>query len=104
MLFIFDPISDWYKTQEILDRVVSEDSYMLIYCPYRYKTPDMCNEDVDDFMAALKFISDWFVTSKMLKKFHDALLARDDILFFDEDFSKVPFFANKMSILRWWCW
>ena len=73
---------------------------MLIYCPYRYKTPDMCNEDVDDFMAALKFVSDWFVASKMLEKFHDALLARDDILFFDEDFSKVPFFANKMSILR----
>ena len=91
MLFIFDPVSDWYKTQEILDRVVSEDSYMLIYCPYRYKTPDMCNEDVDDFMAALKFVSDWFVASKMLEKFHD-------------DFSKVSFFANKMSILRWWCW
>ena len=35
----------------------------------------------------------------MLENFHNALLANDDILFYDEDFSKVIFFANKMSIL-----
>ena len=48
----------------------------------------MCNEVVDDCLGALKFIPDWFVTSKVLEKFHSALLANDDILFFDEDFSK----------------
>ena len=35
----------------------------------------------------------------MLEKFHDALLANGDILFFDEDFSKVTFFANEIGIL-----
>ena len=29
----------------------------------------MCDEAVDDCLAALKFIPDWFVASKMLKKF-----------------------------------
>ena len=46
----------------------------------------MCGEGVDDCLTALKFIPNWFVTSKMLDKFHNALLTNDDILFFD-DFS-----------------
>ena len=29
----------------------------------------MCFEAVDDCLAALKFIPDWFVTSKMIKNF-----------------------------------
>ena len=28
----------------------------------------MCDEAVNDFLAALKLISDWFVTGKMIKK------------------------------------
>ena len=35
----------------------------------------------------------------MLEKFHDTLFVNDDILFFDEDFCKVTFFANEMGIL-----
>ena len=38
----------------------------------------MCDKAVDDCLAALKFIPDWFVTIKMLEKFHDALLINDD--------------------------
>ena len=53
----------------------------------------MSNKDVDDCLAALKFICDWFVTSKMLEKFHDALLTNDNLLFYDKDFSKVTFFC-----------
>ena len=52
-------------------------------------------------MSALKFVPDWFVTSKMLEKFHDALLTNDDIPFFNEDkitFNKVTFFANEIGI------
>ena len=45
--------------------------------------------------GALKFIPDWFVTSKMLEMFNNALLANDDILFFN----KVTFFANQIDIL-----
>ena len=51
----------------------------------------MCDESVDDWLAGLKFIPEWFVTSKMLQKFHDALNAND------KDFSKVTFFANEMG-------
>ena len=47
-------------------------------------------------MSALKFVHDLFVTSKMLEKFHDALLTNDDIPFFNED--KVTFFANEIGI------
>ena len=44
------------------------------------------------------FIPNWFVTSKILEKFHDALLANDDMLLFNEDCSKVTFFADEMGI------
>ena len=59
----------------------------------------MCDETVDDCLAELKIIPDWFVPSKMLEKFHDALPANDDILFFNEDFNKIPIFVNQMDIL-----
>ena len=29
-----------------------------------------CDEAVDDCLAALKFVPDWFVTSKMIKYFY----------------------------------
>ena len=54
----------------------------------------MCDNTVDNFLAALKIVLDWFVTNKIPEKFHDYLLAKDDILLFDEDFSKVTFYAN----------
>ena len=51
----------------------------------------MFDEAVDNCLTELKFTPDWFVTTKMLEKIHDALNANDDILLFDEDFSKVTF-------------
>ena len=53
-----------------------------LYYPNRYKTQQKCDETAADCLGALKFISDWFVTRKMLEQFHDALLANDHILFF----------------------
>ena len=41
----------------------------------------MCNKAVDDFLQALKFVLDWFVTNKTIKKLH-VLFADDYILFF----------------------
>ena len=58
----------------------------------------MCDEAVDDCLAALKYIPDWYVTSKMLEKC-DVLHAYDDILFYNEDFNKVRFIANQKNIL-----
>ena len=56
------------------DSVVSEDPFLIVYCPDKYKTQRMCDEAVDDFLTALKLIPDWFVTNKMLEKFDKALL------------------------------
>ena len=55
------------------NRIVFEELFMLIYCPDKCKSKKMCDEAVDNCLAALKFIPDWFFTSKMLEKFHDAL-------------------------------
>ena len=44
-----------------------------MYCPDKYKTQRMCGEAVDDSLAALKLIPDWFVASKMIKKIYTAL-------------------------------
>ena len=60
------------------DRIVSEDSLMIVYCPYKYKTQRMYDKAVDNCLAALKFIPDLFRTSKMLGKFDDALHANND--------------------------
>ena len=62
-------------------------------------TQKICDEAVEDFLAALKFISDWFVTSKMIKKIYTALYADDGLLFFDEDSGDVTFCCNEMGIL-----
>ena len=48
------------------NNVLSEDPFMIMYCPNKYKLR-MCDEAVNDCLAALKFIPDWFVTSKMLE-------------------------------------
>ena len=58
-----------------------EDPFMIVYCPDRYKAQRMCDKAVDDCLAPLKFIPYWFVTSKMLENFDNALHANDDILF-----------------------
>ena len=55
----------------------------------------MCDEAVNDCLAALKFIRDWFVTSKMLENFDNTLHANDDTFFWNEDFDKVTIIANQ---------
>ena len=67
--FVFDSIPNRYKTQEMCDKVVSKAPFLIVYWPYKYKTLRICDKAIDDCLAALKFIPDWFVTSKMIKKF-----------------------------------
>ena len=38
MLFVFDAIPNQYKTQEMCSRVVSEDPFLIVYCPDKCKT------------------------------------------------------------------
>ena len=56
MFFVFDSIPDWHKTQEMCDRVVSEDPFLLVYHLDKYITQKMCDEAVDDSLATLKLI------------------------------------------------
>ena len=98
-IFVFDYIPDRHKTQKRCDRVVSEDPLFIIYCPDRCITQKMCGEAADDFLATLKLISDWFVTSKTIQKLFTALNADKNILYFNEDSGHVVFKCNGMSIL-----
>lgn len=41
----------------------------------------MCNKVVDYFISGIKFLPDWFVTSKMIKKLFTVLYTDDNILF-----------------------
>ena len=94
MIFVFDSILDWYNTQKMRHSDVSEDPFMIVYIPDRYKTQRMCEKVVDNCVTALKLISDWFITIKMLEKFYNAWHANDDeLLFCNEDFDKVTFIA-----------
>ena len=60
----------------------------------------MCDEAVDDSLAALKVVPDWFATSKMIKKHYTALYPDDNIFYFKEDSGNVIFSCNKMVILN----
>ena len=42
---------------------------MIKNCHDKYKTHEMCDKAVDDFLPALKFVPLWVVTNKMIKKF-----------------------------------
>ena len=52
------------------DKAASNDSFMLKYCLNRYTIQKMCHKAVDDFLPALKFVFNWFVTIKMIKFIH----------------------------------
>ena len=59
----------------------------------------MCDEAVDDSLAAPKLISHWLVPSKMIKKLHTDLYAGENIIYLDEDSDNVRFCCNEMGIL-----
>ena len=49
-------------------KVVFRHLLMLKYSLGRYKSQEMCHKAVNAFLPALKFVPDWFVISKMIKK------------------------------------
>ena len=54
----------------------------------------MCGKAVDAFPPTLKFVPDWFLTRKMIKKLDD-LFSNDDIIFVNEDSNFVTFLVMK---------
>ena len=63
----------WPVSSENVCNSCSFLSFIVIYCPDKYKTQKVCNEAIDDCLALIKFIIDWFVSSKMLVKFNTTL-------------------------------
>ena len=61
----------------------------------------MCDEAVDDCLTPLKFVPDWFVTSKMIKILFTAFYADENILCFNEDSGNAVFTCNGMGFLIW---
>ena len=59
----------------------------------------MCYKAINDFPQALRFVPDWFATSKIIKKLCNALFADDDILFFEEDSGNSTFSSDEMGII-----
>ena len=56
MFFEFVSIPNCYKTQEMCDRIVSENPFMIVYCPDRYQTQRVCDEAVHGCQAVLKLV------------------------------------------------
>ena len=57
----------------------------------------MSDKSIDDSLAALTFISNWFVTSKIIKKLYGALYVDENILYFNEDSGNAVFSSNEMG-------
>ena len=82
------------------DIAISDDLFLIVYCPNKYITEKTCNEAVYDSAAALKLIPDWLVTNNMIKKLSTALNVDENILYFNEDSGNVVFNCNEMDILN----
>ena len=80
------------------DRVASEDHPFVVYCPDKCKTKRICDEAVNDSIAALKLISGWFVTNEMIKDVFTALYT-EIMIYFNEDSGNVAFSCSEMGIL-----
>ena len=97
--FVFGSIPDQYEIQEMCIKIVSDDTFKLKYCHGRHKTQDICNKAVDYFLPALKFVPNWFVTSKMIKNLLTALYADENILYFNDILVMSYFLVMKWVIL-----
>ena len=54
---------------------------------------------VNDFLGVSKFILEWFITSKMIKKLYTALYADDDLLFLVKILEMSHFVVMKWAML-----
>ena len=98
--FVFGSVLDRYKSQEIRDKVVHNDPFIIKYSLHRYKTQEMCDKAVDHFLSAVKFVPDFFVKSKLIRNLNNALWADDDILAIYKYSSNVTLSSDEMGILN----
>ena len=78
--FVFDCVLNQCKSRKMCDRVVSEDPFLILYCPGKYEPLAMFDEAVHDSLAVLKLIPECFVISKMIKKLYTALYEDENII------------------------
>ena len=93
-------ISDQNKSQEICDIIISEHPFSMSYFPDKYRFQQMCDEAVDNCLAALKFVLDLFVASKMIKILFTSFYPNGNIFYFNEDSGSVVFTCNGMGIFN----
>ena len=55
------------------DIVVSLYPFSIVYSPDKSITQKMCDEAIDDSLAALKLILDWCVTRKIIEQLYSTL-------------------------------
>ena len=73
MFFVFSSIPNQYKTKEMYNSIICDDSFLIILVPDQYKTQKICDKAVDDCLAALKFAPDWIFTRKMIKTLYSVV-------------------------------
>ena len=88
------------KLKKMCDRIISEETFLIIYCPDKYKPERICDKAVDDHLAALKLILDWFATCKTIKELDTALCADENILYFNEGSVNAICCCDKIGILN----
>ena len=84
--------------QELCDKIVSKNPFMLKHCFDRYKTQEMCDKAVDNFLLALKLVPDWYVTSNIIEKLDNSVFSNDEIVFGDLDSDFVTLFGNDREL------
>ena len=57
----------------------------------------MCDKAVNGFLPTLYFVPDWFATSKIIEKLHNALFTDDHIVFTDEGSGIVTFSSGDLN-------
>ena len=75
-------------------------SFLLVYCSDKHETQRRCDKSVDNSLAALRLIPDWFVKSRMSGKLYTALYADQNILYSDEGSGNALFSCKEMGILN----
>ena len=84
----------------MFDKIVSEDPFLIVYCPDKYKIQIMCREAVNDSLAALKLKPDWIVISKMINELFTIFKLIKIYLYFNQDYINAVFSCNEMGILN----
>ena len=80
------------------DKVISKSLIMLKYYPDRCQAQKLCNKTVDAFLSKLKFVTVWYVTSKMLEILVNFIFSNNDIDHDYIDSDIVTFFSDDMNI------